>query len=61
MEGKAVTWLRQNVPEFLDDADHFAPEAWLHVLEDLIARGLKAPELLIVDGGKGLEAALAGL
>ncbi len=25
-----------------------------------LARGLKAPELLIVDGGKGLEAALAG-
>ena len=30
-----------------------------HVLEDLLTRGLKAPELLIVDGGKGLEAALA--
>ena len=25
--------------------------AWRHVLEDLLARGLKAPELLIVDGG----------
>ncbi len=35
--------------------------AWRHVLENLIARGLKAPELVIVDGGKGLEAALAGL
>ncbi len=35
--------------------------AWRHVLEDLLARGLKAPELLIVDGGKGLEAALASL
>ena len=35
--------------------------AWRHVLEDLIARGLKAPELMIVDGGKGLEAALASL
>jgi len=33
--------------------------AWRHVLEDLLGRGLKAPELLIVDGGKGLEAALA--
>ena len=32
--------------------------AWRHVLEDLLGRGLKAPELLIVDGGKGLEAAL---
>ena len=35
--------------------------AWRCVLEDLLARGLKAPELVIVDGGKGLEAALAGL
>ncbi len=30
-------------------------------MKDFLARGLKAPELLIVDGGKGLEAALAGL
>ena len=35
--------------------------SWRCVLEDLLARGLKAPELLIVDGGKGLEAALASL
>jgi transposase-like protein len=35
--------------------------AWRHVLEDLFARGLATPELMIVDGGKGLEAALAGL
>ena len=35
--------------------------AWRAVLEDLMACGLKTPELLIVDGGKGLEAALAGL
>ena len=35
--------------------------AWRHVLENLLGRGLKAPELLIVDGGKGLEAALASL
>ncbi len=35
--------------------------AWRCVLGDLLARGLKAPELLIVDGGKGLEAALASL
>ena len=26
------------------------------MLDDLIARGLAVPELLIVDGGKGLEA-----
>ncbi len=36
-------------------------DAWRHLLDDLLARGLKAPELLIVDGGKGLEAALASL
>ena len=35
--------------------------AWRAVLEDLLARGLKPPALVIVDGGKGLEAALAGL
>ncbi len=35
--------------------------AWRYVLEDLLARGLATPELVIVDGGKGLEAALAGL
>ncbi len=35
--------------------------AWRCVLDDLLARGLKAPELLIVDGGKGLEPALASL
>ncbi len=35
--------------------------AWRHVLDDLLARGLSAPELVIVDGGKGLEAALASL
>ncbi len=35
--------------------------AWRHVLEDLLARRLEAPELVIVDGGKGLEAALASL
>jgi transposase-like protein len=31
------------------------------VLDDLLARGLAKPELVIVDGGKGLEAALASL
>ena len=33
--------------------------AWRAVLDDLLARGLAKPELVIVDGGKGLEAALA--
>lgn len=35
--------------------------AWRYVLDDLLARGLGTPELVIVDGGKGLEAALASL
>jgi putative transposase len=35
--------------------------AWRAVLDDLLARGLARPELVIVDGGKGLEAALASV
>ncbi len=35
--------------------------AWRAVLDDLIARGLRTPEFLIVDGGAGLERALASL
>ena len=36
-------------------------EAWRAVLDDLVKRGLRQPEFLIVDGGSGLEQALAGL
>ncbi len=36
-------------------------EAWRAVLDDLVRRGLRRPELLIVDGGAGLESALAAL
>jgi transposase-like protein len=35
--------------------------AWRAVLDDLIARGLRAPEFLIIDGAAGLERALAAL
>jgi len=35
--------------------------AWRTFLDDLDARGLKAPEFIIVDGAPGLEAALAEL
>jgi transposase-like protein len=35
--------------------------AWRAAFDDLVARGLAKPELVIVDGGKGLEAALASL
>jgi putative transposase len=34
-------------------------EAWRSVLDDLVARGLRRPEFLIVDGAKGLDAAIA--
>lgn len=35
--------------------------AWRTILDDLIARGLRTPEFLIVDGAAGLEKALAAL
>src|SRR3989449_9497314 len=36
-------------------------EAWRCVLDDLIARGLRRPALLIVDGAAGLENAIAAV
>src|SRR5450432_1994094 len=36
-------------------------EAWRTVLDHLVKRGLKRPELLIVDGGAGLESAIAAV
>jgi putative transposase len=36
-------------------------EAWRAVLDDLIRRGLRKPQFLIVDGGSGLEAALTAV
>jgi putative transposase len=36
-------------------------EAWRAVLDDLVGRGLRRPEFVIVDGAPGLEKALAGL
>ena len=36
-------------------------EAWRAVLDDLIKRGLRRPEFLIVDGGAGLACALAAV
>ena len=35
--------------------------AWRTVLDDLIKRGLRRPELLIIDGGAGLESAIAAV
>jgi putative transposase len=36
-------------------------EAWRAVLDDLIGRGLRRPEFLIVDGAPGLEKAIAAV
>jgi transposase-like protein len=36
-------------------------EAWRSVLDDLIRRGLRRPEFLIVDGAPGLEKAIAAV
>jgi transposase-like protein len=35
--------------------------AWRALLDDLVARGLKTPELVVVDGAPGLDKALAAL
>jgi len=35
--------------------------AWRELLDDLLTRGMRVPSLVIMDGGKGLEAALAAL
>lgn len=36
-------------------------EAWRAILDDLVARGLRRPEFLIVDGAPGLDKAIAAL
>jgi putative transposase len=36
-------------------------EAWRTVLDDLVRRGLRRPEFLIVDGAAGLDAAIAAV
>ena len=36
-------------------------EAWRAVLDDLIRRGLRAPEFLIIDGAPGLDKAIAAV
>jgi len=36
-------------------------ETWRVLLDDLVNRGLKTPELVIVDGAAGLDKALAAL
>lgn len=36
-------------------------EAWRSILDDLVRQGLRRPEFLIVDGARGLDAAIAAL
>jgi transposase-like protein len=49
----------QNVLLTVKNVGGETAEAWRAVLDDLIKRGLRKPEFLIVDGGSGLDAALA--
>ncbi len=44
----------------IKDMGRESEAAWRALLDDLILRGLKTPELVIVDGAPGLENALAG-
>jgi transposase-like protein len=38
-----------------------ATEAWRAILDDLVGRGLRRPEFLVVDGAPGLDKAIAAL
>jgi len=50
----------QKVLLAIKDMGRESEAAWRALLDDLILRGLKTPELVIVDGAPGLENALAG-
>ncbi len=59
-----VLGIRRNGQKVLLAARNMGGEseaAWRGVLDDLITRGLKQPEFLIIDGAAGLEKALAAL
>src|SRR5271156_2609708 len=51
----------QKVPLAIKQMGGESTEAWRTVLDDLVRRGLRRPELLIVDGGAGLESAIAAV
>ena len=51
----------QKVPLAVKNMGGETTEAWRSVLDDLVKRGLRKPDLRIVDGGAGLEAALAAI
>src|SRR3954462_12371814 len=52
---------RQKVPLAVKNMGGESEAAWRAILDDLIARGLRTPEFVIVDGAPGLEKALAAL
>ncbi len=49
----------QKVPLAVKNMGGESETAWRVVLDDLIARGLRTPEYLLIDGGPGLERARA--
>lgn len=51
----------QKVVLAMKDMGGESKEAWRELLDDLVSRGLTAPELVVSDGSKGLHAALAEL
>src|SRR5580704_11838098 len=56
-------WCARGRPELLaiKNMGGESEAAWRALLDNLVARGLRSPELLIVDGGAGLDKALAAL
>jgi len=56
-----VRWDGQKVLLSIGNMGGESTAAWRQFLEDLDARGLKRPALVIVDGAPGLEAALSAL
>lgn len=49
----------QKVLLAIKDMGSESKDAWGAVLNDLVKRGLRQPDLLIIDGGAGLESAIA--
>lgn len=56
-----VTKTGEKVVLSIKDMGGESKEAWLEVLRDLEARGVKEPQICIVDGNPGIEAALGQL
>ena len=56
-----VRWDGQKVLLAIRSMGGESEAAWRAVLDDLVTRGLRTPEFLIIDGAAGLEKALAAL